>query len=121
MLQWCRNLGGGCQHIERVSTAEKEAIKRLVHLHLAGCSPSSLQSQLPGELEPFFPLLFLLRGCSEHATFPFLSPLQGGSPPLTAAKDVTAGLPAHQEVRATMSVLAGTGFPDVPPRLVTSC
>ncbi|KAL7848204.1 hypothetical protein AOLI_G00229220 [Acnodon oligacanthus] len=92
-------LGEGRQHIEGVSTAEKEAIKTLVHLHLAGWQElqavfqdaekhwkqeppshrtSSLQFQLSG-LEPFFPLLFLLRGLLEHATFPFLSPLQGGS------------------------------------------
>ncbi|KAL7878320.1 hypothetical protein AOLI_G00092940 [Acnodon oligacanthus] len=36
MLQSCRNPGGGRQHIEEVSTAEREAIKTLVHLHLAG-------------------------------------------------------------------------------------
>ncbi|KAL7891101.1 hypothetical protein AOLI_G00005770 [Acnodon oligacanthus] len=48
---------------------------------------SSLQSLLPGGLEPFFPLPFLLRGHLGHTTFPFLSPLQGClehpfSPPL---------------------------------------
>ncbi|KAL7886010.1 hypothetical protein AOLI_G00063050 [Acnodon oligacanthus] len=36
VLQWCRNQGGGRQHIKEVSTAEREAIKTLVHLHLAG-------------------------------------------------------------------------------------
>ncbi|KAL6461577.1 hypothetical protein MHYP_G00297210 [Metynnis hypsauchen] len=36
VLQWCRNPGGGRQHIEEVSTAERKAIKTLVHLHLAG-------------------------------------------------------------------------------------
>ncbi|KAL7882508.1 hypothetical protein SRHO_G00001660 [Serrasalmus rhombeus] len=117
--------------IKGVFTAEKEAIKTLVHLHLASwweqqavfqdaekhwkqledqqvapCQmvrsllaerqpsmcvgagapshhPSSLQSQLPGGLEPFFSLPSLLRGCSEHATFPFPSLLRGSECPFS--------------------------------------
>ncbi|KAL6485044.1 hypothetical protein MHYP_G00070890 [Metynnis hypsauchen] len=45
---------------------------------------SSIQSQFPEGLEPFFyPLLFLLQGRLEHATLPFPTPMRFGVPLLS--------------------------------------
>ncbi|KAL7853421.1 hypothetical protein AOLI_G00202650 [Acnodon oligacanthus] len=73
------------------------------------CHSSRLQYQLPGGLEPFFPLPTLLQGPSERGwegrEAALRGPLLGPfflPPPLTTAEEVAGAMPAAKEVAGAM-------------------